>query len=192
MNNEILCTSTPCYHIASLNCDDLSNCVARWQQRFIPRCKHSNNDNTLAAGTTFVGSKLLFLHIVSPESNDKRQGGNERERPISSHIASRDGNDFNAIYHIVSHGGDYDNASRNCGDFDVYHIVSHGGDYDNDYDDFNRIDFIFIASRNGDSNNNGCGNNICYPPAPRLSTTCRVKATTKRTRYCVTHGNDSS
>lgn len=168
MNNEILCTSTPCYHIASLNCDDLSNCVARWQQRFIPRCKHSNNDNRLAAGTTFVGSKLLVLHIVSPESNDERQGaGNERERPISSHIASRDGDDFNAIYHIVSHGGDYDN-------------------------DYNRIDFIFIASRNGDSNNNGCGNNICYPPAPRLSTTCRVKATTNRTRYCVTHGSNSS
>jgi hypothetical protein len=61
----------------------------------------------LAAGTTFVGSKLLVLHIVSPESNDERQGaGNERERPISSHIASRDGDDFNAIYHIVSHGGD--------------------------------------------------------------------------------------
>jgi hypothetical protein len=103
-----------------------------------------------------------------PKSNDERQGaGNERERPISSHIASRDGDDFNAIYHIVSHGGDYDN-------------------------DYNRIDFIFIASRNGDSNNNGCGNNICYPPAPRLSTTCRVKATTNRTRYCVTHGNNSS
>ena len=49
-----------------------------------------------------------------------------------------------------------------------------------------------IASRNGDSNNNGCGNNICYPPAPRLSTTCHVKAPTKRTRYCVTHGDDSS
>ena len=105
------------------------------------------------------------------------------------------GDDFNAIYHIVSHGGDYDNASRNCDDSDVYHIVSHGGDYDNasrDYDDFNRIDFIFIVSRNGDSNNNGCGNNICYPPAPRLSTTCHVKAATKRMRYSVTHGDDSS
>ena len=71
MNNEILCTSTPCYHIASLNCDDLSNCGARWQQCFIPRCKHSNNDNILAAGTTFVGSKLLVLDIVSPKSNDE-------------------------------------------------------------------------------------------------------------------------
>ena len=120
MNNEILCTSTPCYHIASLNCDDLSNCVARWQQRFIPRCKHSNNDNRLAAGATFVGSKLLVLHIVSPESNDERQGaGNERERPISSHIALRDGDDFNTIYHIVSHGGDYNN-------------------------NYNRIDFILL------------------------------------------------
>ncbi len=58
-----------------------------------PRCKHSNNDNKLAEGTTFVGSKLLVLHIVSPESNDERRGGNERERPISSYIASRDGDD---------------------------------------------------------------------------------------------------
>jgi hypothetical protein len=74
-----------------------------------------------------------------PKATTNRQGaGNERERPISSHIASRDGDDFNVIYHIVSHGGDYDN----------------------NYSDFNRIHFIFIASRNGGSNNNGCGNNI--------------------------------
>ncbi len=53
----------------------------------------ATNDNKLAAGTTFVGSKFLVLHIVSPKSNDERQGGNEREHPISSHIASHDGDD---------------------------------------------------------------------------------------------------
>ena len=48
----------------------------------------ATNDNKLAAGTTFVGSKFLVLHIVSPKSNDERRGGNERERPISYRIAS--------------------------------------------------------------------------------------------------------
>ena len=53
----------------------------------------ATNDNKLAAGTTFVGSKFLVLHIVSPESNDERRGGNERERPISYRIASCNGDD---------------------------------------------------------------------------------------------------
>jgi len=66
-------------YIASRDGDDESYCIA-WQYK-------------LAAATTFVGSNLLVLHIVSPESNDERRGGNEREHPISSHIASHDGDD---------------------------------------------------------------------------------------------------
>jgi hypothetical protein len=53
----------------------------------------------LAAGTTFVGSKLLVFHIVLLKNNDKRQG-NEREHPISTHIASHDGGD-NLSCHVA-------------------------------------------------------------------------------------------
>jgi len=66
-------------YIASRDGDDESYCIA-WQYK-------------LAAATTFVIRNLLVLHIVSPESNDERRGGNEREHPISSHIASHDGDD---------------------------------------------------------------------------------------------------
>ena len=38
----------------------------------------------------------------------------------------------------------------------------------------------------------GCGNIICYPPAPRASTTCRVKATTKNEVLRRTLGDDVS
>ena len=80
--------------------------LRRWQQRshFVARgsiisrrfhiTSHDGYSNKqVAAATTFVGSNLLVLHIVSPESNDERRGGNEREHPISSHIASHDGDD---------------------------------------------------------------------------------------------------
>ena len=50
------------------------------------------------------------------------------------HIVSRDGNDFNAYYHIVSRGGDDDNASaaatnddnqRRCPVFECTTSASH-------------------------------------------------------------------
>ena len=59
MNNEILCTSTPCYHIASLD---------------------GNNDNQLAVATSYVGIKPLMrrrtsfiLHFVLSFDEDDTQ-----------------------------------------------------------------------------------------------------------------------
>jgi hypothetical protein len=65
--------------------------LRRWQQRshFMSRklitsrrfhiaSRDGNSNNQVAAVTTFVGSNLLVLHIVSLESNDERQG-NERK-----------------------------------------------------------------------------------------------------------------
>ena len=148
LNNKILCTSTPCYHIASLNCDDLSNCVARWQQRFIPRCKHSNNDNRLAAGTTFVGSKLLVLHIMLPESNEERQGaGNERERPISYRIASCNGDDDLSCQVAPMAATIAFHVTR------TYHIAL----------------ISYCITRWRQQQQSGCSNNICWQHASRPS-----------------------
>jgi hypothetical protein len=52
-DNEILCASTPCYHIAS---------------------RDGNNDNELAAATTFVVNKPLVHHIVLHRSDCEQQG----------------------------------------------------------------------------------------------------------------------
>jgi hypothetical protein len=48
MNNEILCTSTPCYHIASHD---------------------GNNDNQLAAATSYVSVKPLMRRRTSFNSH---------------------------------------------------------------------------------------------------------------------------
>ena len=84
------------------------------------------------------------------------------------HIALCSGDDFNAIYHIISHGGDYKNASRNCDNFDtMYHIVSHGGDYDNasrNCNDFN-MTFHIIVSYGGNNDNASTTSHIISPRA---------------------------
>jgi hypothetical protein len=113
-------------------------------------------NNEVAAATTFVIRQPCMHYNVSHKSDDFNAS-----RDCDDYNASRDCVDFNAssatstrfiisyrtvaitttrcaiatllTRFIISHGGDYDNASRNCNDFNMtYHIIaSHGGDNDN-------------------------------------------------------------
>jgi hypothetical protein len=120
----------------------------------MPRCADGSNDRILChmnlsyrvyfillhamatATSKWLRQQHLLAAISSSFTSCRPKATTNGEEMSARHIASRDGNnDLScACTHIVSHGGDYDNASR-------------------DYNDFNRIDFIFIVSRNGDSNN---------------------------------------
>jgi hypothetical protein len=90
---EEMSASAPFHHISHRAMATTTSyaTLRRWQQRshfvshepIISRLFHiasrdGYSNKQVAAATTFVGSNLLVLHIVSPESNDERRG-NERE-----------------------------------------------------------------------------------------------------------------
>ena len=117
--------------------------LRRWQQQshFVSReliisrwfhiaSRDGDSNNKVAAATTFVGSTLPILHVVSLKSNDEWRG-NEREiYCIARWRRQQDHGCDNNIaactivttYNIASHGGDDDNASRD-GDDSSYRIT---------------------------------------------------------------------
>ena len=84
------------------------------------------------------------FHIVLPKGNDKRRGGNERKRPISSHVASRDGDDDLRCYVAPMAA-----TIAFCGTW-TYHIMS--------------ISYYFTRWLQQQAS--GCGNNICWQQSP--------------------------
>jgi hypothetical protein len=107
----------------------------------------ATNDNKLAAGTTFVGSKFLVLHIMSPKSNNERRGGNERERPISYCIASCNGDD-NLSCQVAPMA-----ARIAFRVMQTYHIAL----------------IPYCVTRWRQQQQSGCSNNICWQHASRPS-----------------------
>jgi hypothetical protein len=91
---EEMSASAPFHHISHRAMATTTSyaTLRQWQQRlhfvshepiilrrFHIASRDGYSNKQVAVATTFVGSNLLVLHIVSPESNDKRRGGNERE-----------------------------------------------------------------------------------------------------------------
>ena len=124
--------------------------ITRWQQQpLMPRCADGSNNK-------------ILCHMMATTTTSC---ASTWRHPLATtnHIVSRDGNDNHMCaarwQQHQNHGCDNNIVANTMAT--TYHIA---------------LISYCVMHRQQQS---GCSNNICYPPAPRASTTCHVKVLTK-------------